>query len=313
MEFRTLRIEELDQWIDHCLYVFNGGKYSESFRQYFKNHWMNDPWRDLESIFVAVDEGKIASTVRVFRRKIYLGGQIVDMGGIGEVSTKAEYQNKGLSKKLLALAIKRMQELGIKVSILFTGHDKFGFYNKSGWQNTKRYFNVTSITAKDEFNHNIIPVNWDTDLAAVSQIHSSYSKCLSGVIVRDSKDYWKDWVTIEAKKFYVIEDNNKIIAYVDFEKNEKNIRIKEFGELESEGSLFSSLASKLAAMNNLDECEIVYSSSIKSNLVPDRINEEAYEMIRLISPFKLDNLFIESTEQLVNTVQNMTFWDIDSY
>ena len=66
MEFRALRPEELEAWLDHVTSVFTGG------RQYFSNHWHNDPWRDAEGIRIAVDNGTIVSTVRVFIRKIFL-------------------------------------------------------------------------------------------------------------------------------------------------------------------------------------------------------------------------------------------------
>jgi hypothetical protein len=86
MELRTLRPEELDAWLDFVHRVFNVP------RAYCARHWHNDPWRSCEGIRVAVDRGQILSTVRVFRRRIYLGGVPVTMGGIGEVSTDPAYQ-----------------------------------------------------------------------------------------------------------------------------------------------------------------------------------------------------------------------------
>ena len=71
MEFRSLQSEEIDAWFDHVASVFTVG------RQYFMNHWYNDPWQDLEGIRVAVDDGKIVSTVRVFVRQMYLHGEPV--------------------------------------------------------------------------------------------------------------------------------------------------------------------------------------------------------------------------------------------
>ena len=313
MEFRTLREEELDEWLDHCLLVFNKGEYSEGYRQYFKNHWINDPWRDLESILVAVDEEKIVSTVRIFHRKIYLNEQIVEMGGIGEVSTKPEYQCMGLSTKLFSLVTKRMQELGVKVSMLSAAPEKIGYYNKLGWERIPRFFNVSSIKSKDDFNFSIRPVNFNTDIPQISLIYNVYSKKLNGTVVRDNDNYWINWVKTEAKNFYVIEENNKIIAYVDFDRYDKTILIREFGELQNKSSLFSSLGSKLAAICNLNECEIVYGSDINADFKTDRIIEDNNEMIRLITPFRLDNLLIESTEQLVNVFEKLSHWDIEGF
>lgn len=314
MEIRTLKKEEFDEWLDHCLYVFNKGEYSEGYRQYFKNHWMNDPWRDLESIFVAASEGRIVSTIRIFHRKIYINGQLINMGGIGEVSTRPEYQRMGLSTKLFSFALKRMQELGIKVSLLSAAQDKIGFYNKLGWQSVPRCFNVSSINEKDDFKFNIRPVNFDTDIDKISLIHRFYSKSYNGIVGRDNSGYWNNWVRTEAKNFYVVEDNNnKIIAYIDFDKYDKTIRVREYGELLTESSLFSSLITKLAAMCKFDECEVIYGAGIQSSFKVDRVIEENNDMIRLINPFILDNHVIENTEQLVKIFGNLTYWDIDSF
>ena len=65
-----------------CHAVFTGG------RQYFSNHWHNDPWRDPEGIRIAMDNGAIVSTVRVFIRKMFLHGEPITVGGLGEVSTR---------------------------------------------------------------------------------------------------------------------------------------------------------------------------------------------------------------------------------
>ncbi len=54
VEVRSLREEELERWFDHCAEVFKG----ES-REYFVRHWNNDPWRNLNSIFVAVEDGDL--------------------------------------------------------------------------------------------------------------------------------------------------------------------------------------------------------------------------------------------------------------
>jgi hypothetical protein len=197
--------------------------------------------------------------------------------------------------------------------MLGAAHEKMGYYNKLGWRSIKRCLNVSAVTAMNEFNFNIRPVNFDTDIPEISLIHEVYSKKFNGIIVRHNEDYWNNWVRTEAKNFYVVEAKNKIIAYVDFDRFDKTIRIREFGELTSEDSLFSLLVSKLAAMNNFNECEVVYSSSVRSDFSLDRTIEETNEMIRLINPFKLENIFIENTEQLMSASQNITFWDIDGF
>lgn len=323
MEFRSLREEEFEQWLDHCLYVFNKGEYSEEYRQYFKNHWMNDPWRNLDSILVAVDKEQIVSTVRIFHRNVYFNGQVVPMGGIGEVSTKPEYRCKGLSTKLLTLAVKRMESVGIKVSMLGAAHEKIGYYSKLGWENMSRCFNVSTVKGNHNLSFKIRSVNFETDIPKLSLIHTIYSGKLNGVILRDEEYYWNKWVKYDAKNFYVIEDEkDTIIAYIDFDKFDKTIRIREFGELLGQESIFSLLVSKVIKLAGADECEVVYSTAIQSQFKIDKIIEEKNEMIRLISPFQCGDIKIESTEQIVKILSNgverekdksFIFWDIDSF
>ena len=109
VEFRTLRREELNQWFDHCAQVFTQGEYTDRMRLYFMRHWYNDSRRRLSGIQVAVVDGEIASTIRVFLRNVYLQGRITAMGGIGEVSTKPQFRRQGLSSKLLEMSIAYME------------------------------------------------------------------------------------------------------------------------------------------------------------------------------------------------------------
>ena len=54
------------------------------------------------------------------------------MRGIASVSTKVEYRGRGLSSQLLKMAIERMQENGIQISMLFSSLYKH--YGKLGWK-----------------------------------------------------------------------------------------------------------------------------------------------------------------------------------
>ena len=75
--------------------------------------------KTLDGIFIAAikDTDIIASTVRVFDREIYVqkfGGNghcIVRCGGIGEVSTKAQYRGNRLASTLLQVCINYYNKL----------------------------------------------------------------------------------------------------------------------------------------------------------------------------------------------------------
>jgi predicted acetyltransferase len=193
IEFRSLRENEMEDWFDHCMWVFNNSEYSESCRQYFADHWYNDPWKDIDSIFVAADGGKILSTVRVFHRNIFISGQAISMGGIGEVSTKPEYQGKGLSGTLLKNAISLMKKRKINTSILFTG--KWGHYGRYDWKQCIICSNVSDVPMEPSSKYNFRSANINTDLESLKSIYTEYSKNHNGPLIRDSSFYWEHWLS----------------------------------------------------------------------------------------------------------------------
>jgi predicted GNAT family acetyltransferase len=107
---------------------------------------------------------KIAATVRVYRRQMLIGGQSYAIGGIGEVSTKAEYRGRGYAKQILAHAVKWMNEQKIPISALQTGtlshaiacagllfltsmyitiiDDQWPLYHSLGWQRATEQFTM---------------------------------------------------------------------------------------------------------------------------------------------------------------------------
>lgn len=138
MEFRTLKEPELEKWFYHCASIFGDNQNLEYWLDYFKRHYFNDPLKHLGGIFVAVDDSIIASTVRLFYRRVYFHGKEITVGGIGEVSTKPEYRGMNLASKLLCMAIDTMKEKKLYISILFAS--LHNFYGKFGYKVLPREF-----------------------------------------------------------------------------------------------------------------------------------------------------------------------------
>lgn len=324
VEFRSLRPEELEQWFDHCMYVFNGDAYSEEYRKYFMNHWNNDPWRDIESILVAVEDDKILSTVRIFHRKMYLKNHIVSMGGIGEVSTKSQSRGLGLSTKLLSLAIDRMKKLEINVSTLATSEDKLGYYGRLGWQSVPKVFKTIKISTSDNIHTVIRPIDYEKDIIEIKDIYEQYSKKLSGTIARDNEYYWGNWVKTEYKNCLVAEKDGKLVAYMDTQVRDMNIKVREFGAFTGFEGLFEEMLEAVIAAYSLREAEITCLTSIKAETAIERVIEEKGGMIRLITPFFLGNKKLETTDQLLELMNigtyrepgnsdSFTFWYTDGF
>lgn len=64
-------------WSDLCNMVFN--KNSENDPRSFLQLYENDPWKDQNNILVAVESGKIVSTVQIYCRFTMLGTQEIEI------------------------------------------------------------------------------------------------------------------------------------------------------------------------------------------------------------------------------------------
>ena len=99
---------------------------------YFERYYHDDPWcEDGDSLGAWVD-GRLVSAVHLCRRPLSWNGGIVWCGGIANVATRREFRRRGLSRSLLRLVIRRMEETGVAFSWLGTG--AHGHYGALGWE-----------------------------------------------------------------------------------------------------------------------------------------------------------------------------------
>lgn len=171
-------------------------------RAYFERHFHNDPWLSLEGIRVAVDherDDRIASTVRVFVRRALIDGRHVPCGGIGEVSTKADYRKRGLASQLLQDAEKWMKEQGMAFGMLHT-RSAAPLYKSLGWHPIPMRYSVisaplTSFTTppQGKYHYN----NIADHMQSVVEVHEAYARHFNGTFVRDDAAYWDKWIAYE--------------------------------------------------------------------------------------------------------------------
>lgn len=303
MDFRCLKPEEFEAWTQHCAGVF--GESAE----YFARHFQNDPKADLAGIFVAVDEGQIVSTVRVFTRAMYLKGRRVELGGIGEVSTKSEYRGRGLSARLLQMAVAYMEEKDMPVSMLFTGSNHH--YARQRWFTVnQRFYRVSLTEASDlEETMRLRPLE-ETDWPAVRGIHDLFSSGLDGVLVRDDPDYWAKWVRREMGDAMVLEQDGRILAYLSASAHREQTAVREFGQLPECDVLLPMLAA-VAREKSLPDAALVPVSLMQSNSLG--YAERLSVMVRLNKPFALDGEWIDSDEKLAQAMAQSTWWEVDGY
>jgi predicted N-acetyltransferase YhbS len=322
VEFRSLRHGELDAWFEHCATVFNGGTSDPVLKGLFVNHFYMEPERDLEGILVAVEDSRILSTVKIFYRKAYFYGREISVGGIGGVSTKAEFQGRGLANRLLEDAIVQMRDRKVDLSML---RGTRGIYSRLGWRKTTTYTQVSKAIGSDGLPYRMRPADLNHDVPVLKIIYKAYSIRFNGAFVRDDDAYWKLWVKTERHNLWVLEDtDDKVIGYISFLYEKGCINVREFCTLPQYEDIFEQVVGKLCSMINRKEAEVKFESLIRSGLKADSFETNESNMYLLLSPISAGNLVIAHTEDLVeklkdaapavgNPVSDILFWGIDGF
>lgn len=327
MEFRALSADELEVWLDHVTSVFSGG------RRYFSNHWHNDPWRDAEGIRVAIDDGQIVSTVRVFIREMFLHGEPIRVGGIGEVSTRPEYRRQGIATRLLQDSVAFMESRDIVVSSL---HGSQRIYAIEGWEKVPRYYAKQQVAAQEQSGGGweVRPANFDdeTEVGEIAGVYDGYARKFNGTFVRDELEYWRAWVRTESPNAWVATRGGKIDGYVSVNPREDELSVKEFIAsedvfTEDRGKrLFEEMLSHIVADMGAESLEVVYPAPIADGFNAPVIEEHGSAMYRIIQPAvlaeKMDSAAFNSIPNLLhNQVETLAqglrshhiFWYTDGY
>jgi len=205
----TLNPRDFDEWVAHCGSIFEVGP------DYFRRHFMSDPHRDYNSVFVIKDDEKIVSTVRVFHRQVCLSGKIHKMGGVGEVSTNPSHRKLGLSYKLLEAATEYMKQNDFTLSMLGTGY--YSHYEKHGFRQVDSYEKTvdTSVIPANETAKTIQPLTV-ADYDDMAELYAKNCANLNCCMVR-TKEYWELWCAGEIKNPHGLFTDNKLAGYVCFD------------------------------------------------------------------------------------------------
>ncbi len=329
IEFRTLLSSELEAWFDHCALVFNQYQDLDATRQYFMNHWHNDPWRDRHAIFVAVDSGEIVSTVRVFDRRIYLAGEEFTMGGIGEVSTKVAYRRQGLSGKLLEMSIAYMEAEGLDFSMLGTGTPKH--YSRYGWEPVPTYWQRAEIHPVKSPCARLINFQEPGELLEIMELYHWYAQKCNGTIIRNHWEYWQKWVQCEVMRGWipqqigrgwVLREDGEITAYLVVSKdiNRSDIYVQDFACRGDVGHSFRQLVQHAVWSLNVDQpAQVVFPAVIDSDFPVEwdrrdglmvRLNNK--ELWRSLPEKNLNDLF-HGGNTATYGASKLVMWGIDDF
>jgi len=289
---------DFDEWVEHC-----GSVFENTGTEYFRRHFVADPHKDYNSVFVIKNEdGKIISTVRVFHRQVYLGGNIYKMGGIGEVSTNTNYRRLGLSYKLLAAASDYMKKNDFDLSMLGTGY--FSHYAKHGFIQINRYSKI--VVGYDDPGvppSDIRPLNSE-NFHDMAMLYNKYCVNLNCCIVR-TKEYWQSWCKGEIANPYGLFRDNKLVGYICFDGNWVSEIIADENDYDILLSIIKS-----------DDGKLNVPKFIKTNR--EVMGEETANgtMICVYKPIEINGVMLRDTASAVEYLNNnggYIFWRQDGF
>ena len=127
--------------------------------------------------------------------RIYVQGQLLDMGGIASVSTWPEQRRRGHVARLLKHALLQMRENGQSVSCL--APFSFGFYRKFGWEIYTDYktYTVDSqlLPPRAESEGRVERIDAEACIPLLSRLYEDYAQSYNGTLARDD-EWWRQSV-----------------------------------------------------------------------------------------------------------------------
>jgi predicted N-acetyltransferase YhbS len=206
MELRTIEAEERGAVLD-LLAEWLGD------RAFFARYLEHDPTFRDDLCFVAVDDGRIVSTLQIFRKRVRLRHAIAEVAAIGNVFTTEEYRDRRLASQLVAMASTAMAERDFDLSLLFA--TRIPFYGRLGWQSHTRhlvYIEPGRCRTGGEYEVRRFE---SADLPAVIGIYDAYNADRVGTTVRDVA-YWQGQMKYAGnpdEDFLVAADGERVVAY----------------------------------------------------------------------------------------------------
>ncbi len=269
---------------------------------YFEKRIKNDPFLQKGDIKIIEVNGKIISSITIFRRKLNKGNHKgVLIGGIANVGTKKEERGKGFSSLLLKNAINYIKEKNFSYSLLFTGINSF--YEKIGFKNIKTKHAIVKIKKKRNLKWKIETFS-EKYMTEIKKLYDFFNEKLPGTVIRDDS-YWHANLKFKEDDeiFLIAVKNSNIGGYLRAVKESPKGIVWEFGFYDREA--FEDL---LLQLSNLLKKEIIpFACLLHSPVIPDsEIYSVEYRLSSLPMIFKIKEKEDEIEKQF-------NFWWTDNF
>lgn len=207
MILRTIAAAEREAVLDLL------GEWEGETRAHFARYFAHDPTFRDDLCFVAEVDGRLVSTLQVLRKRVRLGGSVVEVAGVGNVFTTASQRERGISTALLQMALAAMPRHGFELSLLFA--TRLEFYARLGWQSHQRQWAYIVPGAPSAAAGATIEPFQLADLDEVRDLYDGVYATTAGTTVRDVA-YWQGQLHTAGQldeDFLVTRQAGRIVAY----------------------------------------------------------------------------------------------------
>jgi len=210
LEVRAIRDDEKGTLIDLLLAAFPDDP-APTWRRV-----VDGLWGDFKHTRVGVLDGKIVSTVQIFRYAMRLDDTVFDAGAIAHVATWPDIKGATYAGRVLRDAIDVMKRDGMVVTILVTDIPRY--YNRYGWWLVpeKGWRIGIGDEAPPDSAYAIEPLDLEKHYDAVSAIHEETSGVLNGTTPRSRKMWFTDppWEPDDPSRSAVAVRSGEVVGYV---------------------------------------------------------------------------------------------------
>ena len=155
-------------------------------RSYFEPFYLTDPTYRPEHSWVIEDNGRLLAHLRVFDRKVRVGGTELRVAAIGNVITAPDQRGRGLAGQLLEAMLQELPTDGFTYSLLRAYQSVL--YERYGWAPIEEELVQAQIRPFDSGSVAIASFA-DEDLPEVMRLYEEANAGRSGTTVR-SPEYW---------------------------------------------------------------------------------------------------------------------------
>ena len=216
-------------------------------RSYFEPFYLRDPTYRPEHSWLAEQDGQLVAHLRVYDRKVRVGGAKLRVAGVGNVITAPEQRGRGYAGQLLEAMLAELPLERFAYSLLRAYRP--ALYERYGWAPIEE--ELVSVTlSPDGAGPVSIAAFADEDLPEVMRLYDAANAQRTGTMIR-SPEYWRsqlEWLNEDRDGFLVARNQEGALAgYVRSRAGQDAVEILELGLRADDVEVGRALLSAVAA------------------------------------------------------------------